>query len=214
MASSKDENKINAEHQEQNPSISEEPKEESKDELKFEPEIAGDGEYPNQHKDIIAALRKKLNKSEEEKREYLLGWQRAKADYVNTRKQDEQNNELVIKFAEARLLSELVPVLDSFDVAFADKEKTSNLSGEWIKGVEQIRNQLFSILREHKLEIIDPAGKPFDPREAETIGFIDTENPEEDDVVISVVQKGYKLHGRVLRPAKVRVGKHSGPEKT
>lgn len=210
MESPKDEKKIDTENQDQNPPIPEELKEE----LKFESETAENGEYPNQQKDIVAELRKKLKKSDDEKKEYLLGWQRAKADYVNSRKQDEQNNELVVKFAEAELLSELVSALDSFDIAFAGMEKTTGLPEEWVKGMEQIRNQLSSILREHKLEVIDPVGKPFDPREAETIGFIDTGNPEEEDTVISVVQKGYKLHGRTLRPAKVRVGKHSEPKKT
>lgn len=206
MENPRDKKKIDTENQNQNPPIPEE--------LKFEPEIADNGEYPNQQKDLIAELRKKLKKSEDEKKEYLLGWQRAKADYINSRRQDEQDNELVVKFAEAKLLSELVPVLDSFDIAFASKEKTTELPKEWERGVEQIRNQLRSVLQEHKLEIIDPVGRPFDPREAETIGFIDTGNSDEDDMVISVIQKGYKLHERVLRPAKVRVAKHSGPERT
>lgn len=210
MDSPKNEKKIDAENQDQNPPIPEELKEEPR----LEPEADDDGEYPNQQKDIIATLRKKLKKSEDEKKEYLLGWQRAKADYINSKRQDEQNNEMVIKFAEAELLSELAPVLDSFDSAFAGKEKTTGLSEEWVGGMEQIRNQLLSILQEHKLEIIDPLGKLFDPREAETIGFIDTGKPEEDDVVISVVQKGYRLHGRVLRPAKVRVGRYSEPKGT
>src|SRR3990167_9422345 len=128
MESSRDEKKINTENQ--NPSAIE-----NSEELKFEPEITDIGEYSSEQKDLVAELRKKLKKCDEEKKEYLSGWQRAKADYINSKKQDEQDNELMVKFAEARLLSELIPVLDSFEIAFANKEETAKLQEEWGKGV-------------------------------------------------------------------------------
>jgi len=159
--------------------------------------------------DVISELKKKLKESDEEKKEYLLGWQRTKADYINSKKQDEAENKLMVKYAEAGLLTDLVPVLDSFDLAFENKEAFNKLPEEWKKGIQQIQSQLQSILKDHDLEIIDPISKPFDPREAEAVGMMDTNNSDEEDKVLSVFQKGYKLQGKVLRPAKVRVGKYT-----
>jgi len=175
-----------------------------------EMELEADTEY-SEHasKDIVADLRKKLKKSNDEKGEYLLGWQKAKADYINARRQDEESNKAAIKFAEADLISELVPVLDSFELAFADKKAIENLPPEWKKGMEQVRNQFQKILVEHNLEIIDPLGQAFDPRTSEAVGMVNTDKKDEDDKVLSVFQKGYKIHDRVIRPAKVRVGKYS-----
>jgi len=178
-------------------------------ELEFEPEIADGEEYPNKNKDIIADLRAKLKKAVEEKQEYLLGWQKTKADYINSRKQDEEDNRTMVKYAESALLGELVPVLDSFDMAFGNVAEVAKLPEQWKKGIEQIRSQLAGVLAAHNLEVIDPIGKEFDPREAEAVGMVSVTDEKDDHTVVSVFQKGYKLHGRVLRPAKVRVGKFS-----
>ncbi len=162
------------------------------------------------NKDVVADLRTKLKKSEEEKGEYLTGWQRAKADFINARKQDQEANKLLVKFAEANLVSEIIPVLVSFDIAFANSETLENVPADWRKGIEQIYSKLLAILAEHNVEVINPLGKQFDPTLAEAVGMISTQNPEEDHVVLSVLQKGYKLHERVISPAKVRVGTHTG----
>ncbi len=182
---------------------------EGPEELRFEPEIADSEEYPNKNKDVVADLRAKLKKAVEEKQEYLLGWQKAKANYINSRKQDEEDNRTMVKYAESALLAELVPVLDSFDMAFANETEVAKLPEQWKKGITQIRTQLAGILAAHNLEVIDPAGKEFDPREAEAVGMVPVTSEKDDHRVISVFQKGYKLHGRVLRPAKVQVGKFS-----
>lgn len=160
------------------------------------------------NKDLIADLRQQLKKCEEEKKEYLLGWQKTKADFINQRKQDSEENRIMIKYAEAKLLSDIVPVLDSFDLATNDNENYSNLPDEWKKGFEQIKNQLQIILAEHGLNIMNPLGKPLDTRESEAIGITETKTPDEDDKVLLVVQRGYKLDDRVIRPAKVKVGKY------
>lgn len=167
------------------------------------------GQYKDKKsKDVVADLRVRLKKSDEEKREYLLGWQKMKADYINSRKQDDEDNKRKIKYAEADLLAELAPVLDSFEMAFSNKETLAKLPEEWKKGIEQIHTQFFNILSEHKVEIIDPVGKEFDPRDSEAIGMVAVSTPEEDNIVISVLQKGYMVHDKLIRPAKVRVGKY------
>lgn len=159
-------------------------------------------------KDIVADLRAKLKKANEEKAEYLDGWQRTKADYVNSRKRDEEGLREAIKYAEANFIEELIPVLDSYDMAFGNKNAWENLPVEWRRGMEQIHNQLLSLLKDHDVEILEPLGKEFDPKFSEAVGVIDTKNSDEDDIVLAIFQKGYKLHDRIIRPAKVRVGKY------
>lgn len=159
-------------------------------------------------KDVVADLRAKLKKANDEKAEYLEGWQRTKADYVNSRKRDEEGLREAVKYAEADFIEELIPVLDSYDMAFGNKAAWESLPAEWRKGMEQIHNQLLSVLKGHDVEILEPLGKEFDPKFAEAVGMIETKNPDEDHAVLAIFQKGYKLHDRIIRPAKVRVGKY------
>jgi molecular chaperone GrpE len=174
-------------------------------------ELEKDQEFQNfstaQNKDVVASLRQKLKQSDEEKREYLLGWQRTKADYINSKKQDEEDRKNFIKYAEAEIISEIIPVLDSFEMAFANQTQLEGVPPEWRKGVEQIKNQLQSILSERGLTEINPTAKPFNPHEAEAIGIVETEESAKDHTVESVLQKGYKLKDKVIRPAKVKVWK-------
>lgn len=160
-------------------------------------------------KDVVSELRKKLRKSEQEKREYLLGWQRTKADYINSKKQDDEATKSLIKFAEIGLMSDLVAVLDSFDVAIVKQKDDQSIPKEWKDGMEQIYNQLLKILKDRGLEVIDTQNSTFDPRLAEAVGVTEVQDEEQDGRIVSVLQKGYKVKDRVLRPAKVMVGKYS-----
>lgn len=161
------------------------------------------------NKDVVLGLRQKLKQSDEEKREYLLGWQKMKADYINSRKQDEEEKRAVIKFAEADVITEIIPVLDSFEMALANEKSLAEIPEEWRRGMEQIRNQLKGILVEHGLKVIDPQDAAFNPHESEAVGIAETDDAGKDDMVAAVLQKGYKLHDRVIRPAKVKVWKHN-----
>lgn len=160
-------------------------------------------------KDVVTRLRQRLKQSDEEKREYLLGWQKMKADYINSKKQDEEEKKAVIKFAEADIITEIIPVLDSFEMALTNQSLLATVPEEWRKGMEQIRNQLKGILVEHGLKVIDPQDSAFNPHESEAVGVSETDDASKDDTVAMVLQKGYKLHDRVIRPAKVKVWKHN-----
>lgn len=177
------------------------------DDLEFEQEIEHTIEDSKQ---LISKLRDRLKKSESEKQEYLLGWQKAKADYINTRKKDEESNKEFAKYAETKLVAELIPVLDSFDLAFAHKDTWKELPDEWKKGIENIHSKLWDVLKKHHLKAIDPNGEIFDPNTSEAIGIIETDKPEEEDMVLDVFQKGYMIHDKLIRSAKVRVGKLKG----
>ncbi len=150
-------------------------------------------------RDKIKKMKEKLKEAESKAKEYLDGWQRAQAEFVNLRKRDEEGRQDFLKFANAKLIEELMPVIDSLE-----------LSGGH---AEPIYKQLMQILKQNGLEELSPVGAPFDPREHEAIGVVATAKPEEDHKVLEVMQKGYILSGKIIRPAKVRIGELSAGSK-
>ena len=156
-------------------------------------------------RDLIKKLKEKLKTSESEKQKYLEGWQRDKADFVNARKDDERRSLEIIKFAKESLLDELIPVLDGFELAFKSPSWNS-VSSEWRTGIEHIHSQLKTVLLNNGLTEIDSLGVVFNPHEHQTIGMIETTVEKDDGKVLEVVQKGYKLNGKVIRVAHVKIG--------
>lgn len=155
--------------------------------------------------DKIKKLREKLRQTEKEKQEYLDGWQRAKADFVNFKKREADSKEEFTKFAREALISDLLPVLESFDMAFSNKEAWQKVDPQWRVGVEYIHTQLSSILRDNGLTEIDPTGMQFDPSEHTSIGAEATRDASLVHKVAKVIQKGYRLSGKMLRSPKVKV---------
>lgn len=167
----------------------------------------------------IEELKAKLEACEKQRDEYLAGWQRQKADFLNYQKEEEARRAEWVKFANADLLQDLLLILDSFDLALlqfeslSSKEPAPMASGgedseKMRQGIQLIRNQLESVLKKRGLEEIKALGEKFDPMFHEAVGTI-TDNSKEDGIVAEVVQKGYRLHERILRPAKVKVSVQS-----
>jgi len=136
--------------------------------------------------ETVKKLRGQLKAALEEKQTYLTGWQRDKADFVNARKRDAEAQKEMIKFSNEALITELIPVLDSFNMAFANKDAWEKVDKNWRTGVEYIASQLQRALEDNGLKEIDPTGQKFDP--------------------LRVIAKGYSYHGRVLKAPKVKVG--------
>ena len=155
--------------------------------------------------DTIKKLREKIKSCQTERGEYLDGWQRSKADFINAKKSFEEERKKYVSFATGNLLEDILPVVDSFDMAFANKKSWESVDKNWRMGVEYIYSQLLTVLEGNGLKQINPLGKPFDPREHTTVDTVSTDKKEDDDCVVEVVQKGYFLHDKVLRPAKVKV---------
>ncbi len=153
----------------------------------------------------IKKLKEKLRACESQKQEYLDGWQRSKADFINLRKRDEEDKKEFIKFANERLVEELIPVLDSFQMAFGNKEAWEKADKNWRMGVEYIHSQLISTLERHGIKEINPLGEKFDITRDEAVDYVPTDKESDDQKVLSVTQKGYTLHGKSIRPAKVIV---------
>jgi len=158
--------------------------------------------------ETIKKLRERLKKTTEEKQEYLTGWQRAKADFINARKRDEEERRDFIKYANERLIEDLIPVLGSFEMAMGNKEAWEKADKNWRIGVEYIYSQLRKVLADSGLEEIDPIGKPFDHNRDEAASYEPVDDKKQDHIVTQVIQKGYILNGKVLRPPKVKVGEY------
>ena len=156
----------------------------------------------------IKKLRERLKKCVEEKQEYLDGWQRTKADFVNARREEEAHRGEFLKFAETRLIEDLIPVLDSFELAMGNRAVWESVPKEWRAGMESIASQFEKILKEHDVELLSSLGEAFSPEEHEAIGSVETNEESKDYMVAEVLQRGYRLHKKVIRPAKVKIFKH------
>lgn len=156
-------------------------------------------------KDVVGNLRSDLKKVRAEKEEYLTGWQRAKADYINLQKEMNQvraNTSLVTK---EKIVESLLPSIDSFDMAMANKEAWESVDENWRTGVEYIYQQIITGLSNSGVEIIDKVGILFDPNLHQSIESITTEEESKDHTIEKVIQAGYKIGDRVIRPARVTI---------
>lgn len=146
-------------------------------------------------------LREDLKQCEAEKKDYLDGWQRAKADFINYRKGDGARMEDMARFIISGLIQDILPVLDSFALALSH-----GLPKDFEKGVLLIRAQFMDIMRKRGLEEIAVAtGDPFNPEMHESIGEIESDAAH--GTIAEEVQKGYRLSGKTLRPVRVRLAK-------
>ncbi len=137
-----------------------------------------------------------------EKEELTMTLVRRQADFDNYRKRIERERKEESRRGAGRLLQDMLPVLDGLERAL--RAHDNPVFDEYRKGVELIYRQLWDTLARHGLERIAAEGKPFDPHYHEAIDRVETrEHP--DGAIIEVVQEGYLLDGRVLRPSLVRV---------
>jgi molecular chaperone GrpE len=158
--------------------------------------------------DQLKKLREKLATCVQEKQEYLDGWQRSKADFVNLRKRDEEQKKEFVKFAKEDLIMDILPVLDSFGMAMNNKETWEKVDKNWRNGVEYIFSQLRSTLEKNGLKEVNPVNQKYDPMEHEAIELIKTDDKEKDGVVLEVINKGYSLNDKSIRAPKVKVGEY------
>lgn len=166
---------------------------------------SGDNQKNDSKKDgDTEELKKKLAKCEKQRDEYLAGWQRAKADFINYKKEELQRLEELAKYGNEVLIKDLLVILDNFDLAITAMEK----AGTAEKGIYMIRSQFMEFLKKRGVEQIKVnIGDPFDPSVAEAIVHLESDEPSGS--VLEEIEPGYRLHDKILRPAKVKVAKSS-----
>jgi molecular chaperone GrpE len=146
------------------------------------------------------ALVNQLKEAEAKIVEYKDGWARSQAEFQNYRKRIERDNELMYASMKGDIIKKVLPALDDLERALANRPADD----AWASGVELIARKMQNILEGEGLKRIDAKGKPFDPNFHEAISHEPNEEVESEHV-IDVVQNGYMLGERVIRPALVRV---------
>lgn len=154
---------------------------------------------------LIKKLRQKIKDLEEKSQEYLTGWQKERAESVNLRKRAEEEKRDFAKFAKEDIATEIIPVLDSFESAFKNKEAWEKVDKNWRVGVEYIHTQLINVLANHGVAVVNPLGEKFDPQRDEAIEIVSTDNEAEDHKILEVLSVGYKLQDRLIRAPKVKI---------
>ncbi len=167
---------------------------------KLDPEVA--------EKDDVETLKQALAEEKQKAETYLANWQRAQADFINYRRRNEQEKEEISKFANSVLMLSLLPILDDLERALTSIP--SNLAKlSWVDGIRLIERKLQASLEAQRLSPIKAVGEPFDPKFHEAA----MHGKGKEGIVIAELQKGYKLHDRVIRPTMVVVGEGEAEEK-
>lgn len=158
----------------------------------------------------VAALQRELETERQRVKDLQDRWQRSAADLVNLRRRTEQDRGEMEKFAGMLLVQEILPVLDNFERALATIP--GNLAMlTWIQGIMLIERHLRAILERQGLEAIEAEGKQFSPHLHEAVAEVETgEQPA--GTVVREYQKGYMMHGRVIRPTLVEIARAPAQE--
>lgn len=176
-------------------------KEDESEVLEFE--FNEDGE--EDLKKTLKKLRADLKLCKKERDEYLTGWQKERADFVNYKKQEEDRKANFSESVRERILTRFLTVLDSFNMAFSNKEVWNKVDENWRKGVEYIHAQLNTVFEEYNVKEIGEVSENFDPNIHQSVEMTPTDKKENNHKISEVIQKGYKLGDRVIRAARVNV---------
>jgi molecular chaperone GrpE len=148
-----------------------------------------------------AATDEALNAEKAKAEEYLASWQRAQADFINFKRRTEQERQDFRNFANADLVLALLPVLDDLDRAL-EHVPSEFAENDWVEGVRAVARKFRTSLEAQGVKPIEAQGQPFDPGRHEAV----RQDKGPEGVVIEEYQKGYTLHDKLLRPARVVVG--------
>ncbi len=148
-------------------------------------------------------LAKELEIIKRQKEECLAGWQRARADLINYKREEAERLSLMQEYAKESLVEKLLPLMDNMEIAelrIPDDLKQN----EYVQGLLRVKSQIQDFFKSQHVEAIDAKGKPFDPLVHEAVQE-GKEEGVEAGIVIEVLEKGYTASGKLLRPAKVKV---------
>ena len=146
-------------------------------------------------------LKQQLEEANQKIQELTDTIQQTQADFQNYKQRVERDKQQQSKMAGEQLLKKFFPIMDNLELAL----QHANGKGEFYKGVEMIYANIRELLEEEGVSVIEPRGLPFDPYRHEAL--MAKESEQEKNTVIEVMQKGYLLHDKVLRPAKVAISK-------
>lgn len=150
----------------------------------------------------IEQLERELAEAKAQSEEHRYHWQRSAADFANYKRRTDEERAQLGQFSTALLIGRLLGVLDDFDRALENVPAEAH--DAWIEGVKLVERKLRSVLEAEGVTPIEAVGQPFDPNLHEAVAHEETTD-HPDNEVIGEVQRGYRLHDRVIRPSLVRV---------
>jgi len=164
-----------------------------------------DSEGPLSPDDELSTLQSELEDIRLKAEEYLDGWQRARAEFSNYKKRIQKEREETRTFITAEILAKYLDVIDDFQRALDDRPSDGE-TGAWAEGIDMIYRKLKGILEAEGVEEISAEGEAFDPNFHQAITFEESDDHNEGEI-LGVVQPGYQIGNRIIRPAQVRVAK-------
>jgi molecular chaperone GrpE len=168
-------------------------------------ELDESGEELSQ-KDKLKKLKESLKEEQKKSKEYLDGWQRARADLVNKEKQLQVEKIEIYKQANSGLLEDLIPALDSYEMARKNETVWESVDKNWRLGIEYIFSNLSSTLESYGLKKIEvKIGDSFDVNKMQAVEEITIDDISKDHTVAEIIQSGYILNDKILREVKVKV---------
>lgn len=157
----------------------------------------------------IAKMREELNACRKEKQEYMDGWQRAKADYVNALKRFESDAKACELKGKVKAVETLLPAFDALERAKEHGDPSINSGQGFPEGFLAIAKQIETAFAALGLEEIGKVGEEFNPALHEAFGQDKVDSEGEEGIITEILEKGWHINGTVIRPARVRVGHYS-----
>lgn len=146
-----------------------------------------------------------IHQLQQERDEHLAGWQRSQADYQNLKKEVERQRQEFMLFANEGLFQELFPIVDFFKFAYEHPPAKEVQDTEWYMGIQHIRDELNKVLEQQGVKQIPTTGTSFNPSLHETVEEVQSDQPS--GAILEELATGFTLHGKLLRPAKVKIAK-------
>ncbi len=153
----------------------------------------------------IEKLKKEIKDLQKQNEEYLDKLLRFKAEFENYKKRMIKEQSRAINYASETIIHRLLPIVDDLDRALAATESEQDAQ-KIIDGVKLTHKDIKNLLEEHSVCEINPLGEPFNPEQHEAV-FTQDSDKHDENCVIQVIQKGYTLNGKIVRPAKVAICK-------
>jgi molecular chaperone GrpE len=169
-------------------------------------------EQLNRYAARVEELEARVAELEQERKQQEDRYLRLLADFDNYRKAQEQRWKQMVGVATENLMMALIPVLDAFEEARRAMQKATDTDA-LRKGVEMIHRRMLGVLTREGLEMLGEEGEPFDPSRHEVLEVVNREDLPENTVA-RVLQRGYRLNGKLLRPARVQVTRATGTTET
>ncbi len=178
--------------------------------------VDSDIEYTNDDDDIVSEeeeqnpksyikkLKDEIKQLKKDKTDLLTNWQKDKAEFINARKRDEESKADVVRFANQILINDLLPIIDGYEQAKVQSTWNS-VDEAWRKGIEAIIDKIYNALKRAGVEAYGAQGDDFDPNIYEAIGQEQTDDKVKDHKIAEILQKGYKMHDKVIRVSLVKV---------